>query len=291
MPQFQTGAANVDLFNNAQHATALPNSPSPFRKAFKSHMLVSNAQPPELFGLTIDSVTLVRGTTTVFDALALKLTESRIGLIGDNGAGKSSLFRLICGLDQPQSGSVIFAGMDRQGAKPNRAGWVGMMFQNPDDQIIFPTVEEELALSLSPSGISRSNAVIQARGLLIERGLGHWSPRAISSLSHGQRQHVCWLALLIASPRLLLLDEPFASLDLPGQALLRQDMAHARQQIIVSSHVLGPLRDFGRVIWLDKGQVRADGPGAQVCAAYEADVTARLLAQRLSIDGTPFSAV
>ena len=253
-------------------------------------MLMPNAQPPELYGLTIDKVTLIRSNTKVFDALTLKLTESRIGLIGDNGAGKSSLFRLICGLDQAQSGSVTFAGIEGHGAKFLRPGWVGMMFQNPDDQIIFPTVEEELALSLNPSGISRSNGVAQARELLNTRGLGHWSSRAISSLSHGQRQHVCWLALLIAAPRLLLLDEPFASLDLPGHALLRQDMANARQQIIVASHVLGPLRDFERVVWLDRGQVRADGPGAQVCAAYEADVTERLLARSLSVDSTPFSA-
>ncbi len=253
-------------------------------------MLMPSVQPPELFGLTIDNVTLVRGRTKVFDALALELTESRIGLIGDNGAGKSSLFRLICGLDQAQSGSVTFAGIDGQGAKFPCPGWVGMMFQNPDDQIIFPTVEEELSLSLNASGISRLDAIAQARELLNARGLGHWSSRAISSLSHGQRQHVCWLALLIAAPRLLLLDEPFASLDLPGQALLCRDMANAHQQIIVSSHVLGPLRDFERVIWLAKGQVRADGPGAQVCAAYEADVTTRLLVQSLSIDGTPFCA-
>ena len=99
---------------------------------------------------------------------------------------------------------------------------------------------------------------------------------------------MCWLALLIAAPELLLLDEPFASLDLPGQALLSLDIARASQQVIVSTHLLQQVRQFERVIWLDKGQVRADGPGQDVCAAYEADVAARLSRQALSFnDGVP----
>jgi biotin transport system ATP-binding protein len=153
-----------------------------------------------------------------------------------------------------------------------------MMFQNPDEQIIFPTVAEELALGLTPRGFSRKQALVQARLLLEARGLAHWAERAISGLSHGQRQHVCWLALLITSPALLLLDEPFASLDLPGQALLAQDIARASQTVVVATHIFAPLRDFDRVIWLERGQVRADGPPPEVCAAYETDVALRLAA-------------
>jgi biotin transport system ATP-binding protein len=223
-----------------------------------------HSAPPS--GITLDAVTLVRGNTSVFKALSLTLNEPRIGLIGDNGAGKSSLFRLICGLDQPQEGQV------RVASGPHT---VGMMFQNPDEQIIFPTVEEELALSLHHLKLSRHAAQAQVREWLTERGLGHWAPRAIGSLSQGQRQHVCWLALLIASHHTLLLDEPFSSLDLPHQALLRRDITKAKEQVLVSTHVLDHVRHFERVIWLDQGQVRLDGLGAEVCAAYEADVAQR----------------
>jgi len=101
----------------------------------------------------------------------------------------------------------------------------------------------------------------------------------VAGLSQGQRQQVCWLALLIAAPRVLLLDEPFASLDLPGQARLARDIAAAEQQVLVSTHVLDHVRSFGRVLWLERGKVRADGPGHAVCAAYEADVARRLQAQ------------
>jgi len=238
--------------------------------------------------LEIQDVTMLRGACKVFDGLTLQLNEPRIGLIGDNGAGKSSLFRMICGLDAVQSGTLHVRGVAAHQVNIQRPGMVGMMFQNPDDQIIFPTVEEELALGLSPSGISRREAIARSRVFLQGRGLAHWSARTIGSLSQGQRQHVCWLALMIAAPELLLLDEPFASLDLPGQALLSLDIARASQQVIVSTHLLQQVRQFERVIWLDKGQVRADGPGQNVCAAYEVDVAARLARQALSFnDGAP----
>lgn len=237
--------------------------------------------------LALNAVTLLRGTCKVFEALTLHLSEPRIGLIGDNGAGKSSLFRMICGLDKPQSGRVRVRGLAAHEINTKRPGLVGMMFQNPDDQIIFPTVEEELALSLSPSGLSRRQAIARARVFLDSRRLGNWAQRTMGSLSQGQRQHVCWLALMIASPELLLLDEPFASLDLPGQALLSMDIARASQQVIVSTHLLHHVRDFERVIWLDKGCVRADGSGQAVCAAYESDVAARLAAQALSFNDGP----
>jgi biotin transport system ATP-binding protein len=226
----------------------------------------TSASPTTSFGVRLEAVTLMRGNTTIFQNLSLELTESRIGLIGDNGSGKSSLFRLISGLDQPQSGRVVL---------PEGRNVVGMMFQNPDEQIIFPTVEEELALSLHHLKLTRAQAQAHVRAWLDERGLAAWAPRAIGSLSQGQRQHVCWLSLQIASHRTLLLDEPFASLDLPHQALLRRDMALVSPQIIVATHVLAPIRHFERVIWLNQGQVRADGTGADVCAAYEADVASR----------------
>lgn len=236
--------------------------------------------------LRLEGVTLARGGHTVFEGLSLTFSSDarRIGIVGDNGAGKSSLFRLICGLDRPQAGQVRIGTLAADASAAQRAAAVGMMFQNPDEQIIFPTVVEELALGLSPRGVPRKQALVQARALLAQRGLGHWADRAISSLSHGQRQHVCWLSLLIAAPSLVLLDEPFASLDLPGQALLAQDIARASQTVVVATHILAPLHGFDRVIWLDHGRVRADGPAAQVCAAYEADVALRLASHGLQRD-------
>lgn len=228
----------------------------------------------------LEGVTLVRGCTTVFRGFSLELVESRIGLIGDNGAGKSSLFRLLCGLDKPSAGRISVHGATA-GPSGIREGSVGMMFQNPDDQIIFPTVEEELALGLEVSGLHRRQALEQVRAFLRNRCLSHWAERSIACLSQGQRQQVCWLALAIAAPALLLLDEPFASLDLPGQFLLAHEIQRAPQQVVVSTHVLDHVRHFERVVWLAEGQVRGDGPGHEVCAAYEGDIARRMAFDRL----------
>ena len=240
--------------------------------------------PPRI---ELSGVRLVRGHTEVLENLSLVWDQPRIGLIGNNGAGKTSLFRLLCGLEAPAAGEVLFDGQNLHAAGRERTRWVGMMFQNPDDQIIFPTVEEELALGLQARGLAKREAKAQARDFLDQRGLGLWAERAISSLSQGQRQMVCWLALLIAAPRTVLLDEPYASLDLPGQAQLADDIAAASQQVIVSTHVLAHVRDYARVVWLDQGRVRGDGPGEEVCAAYEAAVAADVAARRALRAATP----
>jgi biotin transport system ATP-binding protein len=233
--------------------------------------------------LSFHHASLKRGNTLVFEDLTLQLNERRIGLIGDNGAGKSSLFRLACGLEAPQSGNVSVQGRAAYRINTQQPNLVGMMFQNPDDQIVFPTVQEELALGLTATGLPRRDAITRARDFLATRGLATWAERAISSLSQGQRQHVCWLAILLSQPALILLDEPFASLDLPGQAMLHADMAQVPQHIIVSTHVLEHLQDFDRVIWLEQGRVRGDGPPVDVCAQYRADVAVRIAARTAQI--------
>ena len=227
-------------------------------------------------GWELQDIHLRRGQTPVFAGLHLQLHEARIGLIGFNGAGKTSLLRMLAGLDVPQQGRIVRQGETlhsaERGHAPSRR--VGLMFQNPADQIIFPTVQEELQLSWRSAhpGSSRAQAAQAVADFLQQRGLAHWAERAVGSLSQGQRQWVCWLAMRVAQPEVLLLDEPYASLDLPGQLRLAADIAACPQQVLVSTHVLDYVRDYPRVLWLEQGQLRLDGPGQQVCAAYEAHV-------------------
>jgi biotin transport system ATP-binding protein len=239
------------------------------------------ASAPAPHGIRVEAVTLVRGSERVFDGLTLDLREARIGLIGDNGAGKSSLFRLISGLDVPQQGRVIVSADATQGERRRKpTPHVGLMFQNPDDQIIFPTVAEELAFSLTARGQSRDAARQQVREFLVQRGLHAWAGRAIGELSQGQRQQVCLLALQISEPATLLLDEPFASLDLPSQARLAAQLEETHQQVILSTHLLEHVHGFERVLWLERGKVRVDGPGREVCEAYADHVRQRVRAER-----------
>ncbi|MDM0050733.1 energy-coupling factor ABC transporter ATP-binding protein [Variovorax sp. J22R115] len=232
-------------------------------------------------GVRIEAVTLVRGNERVFDDLTLNLQEARIGLIGDNGAGKSSLFRLISGLDAPQQGRVVLSANESQEDRRRRPSpHVGLMFQNPDDQIIFPTVAEELAFSLTARGQTRDVARQQVREFLARRGMDAWAGRAIGELSQGQRQQVCLLALQISEPATLLLDEPFASLDLPSQARLAAQLEATQQQVILSTHLLEHVHGFERVLWLERGSVCADGPGREVCEAYAEYVRQRVRAEQ-----------
>ena len=243
-------------------------------------MTLSPLPPAATPCIQLEDVMLRRGEQMVFAQLSLCLREARIGIIGDNGAGKSSLFRLISGLDQAHAGRVLVHGLNpaRSDERRQLPRQVGLMFQNPDDQIIFPTVAEELAFSLSASGVERRAARTQALAFLAQRGLSDWAERAIGELSQGQRQQVCLLALHITQPATLLLDEPFASLDLLSQMRLSAQIQASPQQILLSTHLLDHVRDFERVLWLAQGQLRADGPGHEVCAAYAADVRARGLA-------------
>ena len=140
-------------------------------------------------GWELQDIHLRRGQTPVFAGLHLQLHEARIGLIGFNGAGKTSLLRMLAGLDVPQQGRIVRQGETLHGAErghaPSRR--VGLMFQNPDDQIIFPTVQEELQLSWRSAhpGSSRAQAAQAVADFLQQRGLAHWAERAVGSLSQG----------------------------------------------------------------------------------------------------------
>lgn len=224
--------------------------------------------------IRFDGVTLERGDRRVFDALSLTLAERRIGLIGQNGAGKSSLLRLINGLVLPDSGTVRVAGHETREARRDLPGVVGFVFQNPDHQIIFPTVGEEIRFGLEEAGLDRAAADARAAEILGRYGCAGWEKRAVHELSEGQKQLVCLLAVIAPAPAILLFDEPFSSLDLRTRIALARHIAALDQQIVMASHDLDFLEDFDRVLWIENGRVRLDGPPATVIADYRAHARA-----------------
>lgn len=208
--------------------------------------------------MRLRDVTLVRDGNPVFRDLSLELTEARIGLVGANGCGKSSLLRLVKGLLTPRSGSVATDGP------------CGLVFQNPDHQILFPTVMEELCFGLLEQGLDLSEAQTRAGELLAAHGLLAMQSQATHELSEGRKQLLCLLSVLADGAGILLLDEPCSSLD---RATTRQVMSMIRglsQQVLMASHHLELLEDFDRVIWMEEGRVRMDGAPEPVLAAYRA---------------------
>lgn len=201
---------------------------------------------------------------------ALGLDAQRIGVIGDNGSGKSTLLRLINGLLLPTSGRIVVAGFETARDRKELPTHVGFVFQNPDHQLIFPTVGEEIAFGLTERGMPARQAQHQALALLEQHGCTGWIDRNVNELSGGQKQLVCILAVLATEPSILLMDEPFSSLDLPTRLALSRKIMNLPQQIVMASHDLELLAQFDRVIWLDAGRIRQDGSPADVLSAYRA---------------------
>jgi biotin transport system ATP-binding protein len=206
----------------------------------------------------------------ILSDLTLSLTEARIGIIGRNGSGKSTLLRLIAGLVAPTAGSVTVDGIDPARDRKAMLARLGILFQNPDQMILFPTVAEELAFGLRQQG--HPDAEARARAALAAEGRADWADRPISALSQGQRQWLCLLSVLLMGPHTILLDEPFAALDLPTAARLTRRLAALPQRLITISHAPAAVATCDRILWLEAGRIRADGPPEQVLPDFTAEM-------------------
>jgi biotin transport system ATP-binding protein len=198
--------------------------------------------------------------------ISLHLTETRIGIVGRNGSGKTTLLRLIAGLAPPTEGRVRVDGLDPARARKALLSRLGILFQNPDHQIIFPTVGEEVAFGLRQMGHPDPQAA--AAAALARWDRGHWAPRPASELSQGQRQMLCLISVLAMDPATLLLDEPFAALDLPTALRLSRVLAALPQRTVIVSHDPQSLAGAERVLWLESGRLQADGPPGEVLDRY-----------------------
>lgn len=127
-------------------------------------------QAADRSGVVITGVTCAFGGRTVLRDLSLSLSERRIGIVGRNGSGKTTLSRVIAGLIAPDAGNVLVGGVDVVADRKAAVRTVGILFQNPDHQIIFPTVEEELAFGLRQLGRNKPDARRGAHDVLVRFG-------------------------------------------------------------------------------------------------------------------------
>jgi biotin transport system ATP-binding protein len=208
----------------------------------------------------------------VLDDLSVDLTEQRIGVLGRNGSGKTTLLRLIAGLVAPDIGTLRVDGVDPFTDRKAALSALGILFQNPDHQILFPTVEEELAFGLVQQGQSQTVAMATVHQALAAEGRAHWARVPVSTLSQGQRHYLCLMAVLLMQPRTILLDEPLAGLDLPTQARLARRFAALPQRLVTITHDPASLSRTDRVLWLEAGRIVADGPPSQVIPAFTAEM-------------------
>ena len=223
-------------------------------------------------GAFLSDVSYSRDGTEIIRGISLELTEKRIGLVGRNGSGKSTLARLICGLVRPTSGTILVNGIDVFSDRKRALEIVGIVFQNPDRQIIFPTVEEEIAFGLSQTGQSKERARSGARDLLDKFGVGNWSARPIHALSQGQRHLVCLLSTLAVNPDFIVLDEPFTGPDIPTVMRLHRFLARLDASLLMITHDVSALAGFDRVIWIDNGRVKRDGGAVDTLSEFRREM-------------------
>lgn len=223
-------------------------------------------------GIDLSAASVRLGGRIVLETLTLRLSEARIGILGRNGSGKTTLLRLMAGLIAPESGSVRVDGVDPFNDRKATLTALGILFQNPDHQILFPTVEEELAFGLVQQGLTTAEAGERVSLLLAAEGRAHWAKAPVTTLSQGQRHYLCLLAILLMEPRTILLDEPLAGLDLPTQARLLRRFAGLPQRLITITHDPAILATADRVLWLEAGRVVADGAPGQVIPAFTAEM-------------------
>jgi biotin transport system ATP-binding protein len=221
-------------------------------------------------GFRLTGVTVQLGGKPVLSDLTLSLTEPRIGILGRNGSGKTTFLRLLAGLIPPTTGSLTLDGIDPFRDRKEMLSRLGILFQNPDHQILFPTVEEELAFGLRQQGQTDATARAAARAVLGAEGRAHWATASTATLSQGQRHWLCLQAVLMMAPATILLDEPFAGLDLPAQARLTRRLAALPQRLITVTHDPASLSGADRILWLDAGRIVQDGPPATVLPAFTA---------------------
>jgi len=155
--------------------------------------------------ISIDSIRYEIGGISILNTMSLDIAEHRIAIIGRNGSGKSTLARILCGLIQPTQGRVNIDQIDVYCDRKAAISRVGILFQNPDHQIIFPTVGEEMAFGLRQLGQSKADVENHVHQMLRQFGKPDWYDRAIATLSQGQRQLVCLMAVLAMGPKVLVL--------------------------------------------------------------------------------------
>jgi energy-coupling factor transport system ATP-binding protein len=188
-------------------------------------------------------------------------------VLGSSGSGKSTLLRAFAGL-VPHfhggrfSGKVEVGGLDtRRHGPAELAGTVATLFQDPEDQVVFTRVLNEVAFGLENVGTPPSQIEARAHAALASVGAQHLAERPVTELSGGELQRVCLAATLALEPRLLLLDEPTSQLD-PEAAHSVLDLTRERgiAVLMTEQRPALPLELCDRVLFLDHGRVVFDGP-------------------------------
>lgn len=213
--------------------------------------------------LALDTITFSYGPDlTAINGLSFSINRGEtIGIIGANGAGKSTLLKLIVGLLFPEKGEILWEGvpLSKKNLKETREK-VGLVFQNPEDQLFMPSVYQDVAFG--PKNQKRDPKSIEK---LVENSLEalniqHLKHRSSLKLSGGEKRLVATASVLSMDPELLILDEPTSNLDPKSRRTMISLMNQLGHTKIITSHDLDMiLETCQRVILLNAGKIVGSG--------------------------------
>lgn len=206
--------------------------------------------PPDEWAIKGVSLSLYRGET--------------VAVIGPNGSGKSTLAKLINGLLKPLSGHIDVDGLNPASEEDVWAvrERVGIVFQNPDNQIVAPTVRDDVAFGLENLGVPRELMEKRVKEAIARVGLTGMEPIDPSRLSGGQKQRLAIAGIIAMRPELIILDEATAMLDPRGKREVAEVVRDLRAQgmtVLYVTHDLEEVWDADRVVVMAEGTVRMTG--------------------------------
>ena len=214
--------------------------------------------------------------TQVFENLNLTIESgSFVAILGTNGCGKSTLAKHFNSILLPSGGKVYVDGIDTSDLTRIMAvrRCVGMVFQNPDNQIVANVVEEDVAFGPENLGVAAPEIRRRVDKALKQVGMYEYREHAPHLLSGGQKQRVAIAGIIALEPKCIVLDEPTAMLDPRGRADVMQTVEKLNREkgitAVLITHHMDEAAQAQRVIVLDKGKVAADGTPKQVFAQVE----------------------
>jgi cobalt/nickel transport system ATP-binding protein len=195
----------------------------------------------------------------------------KLALLGNNGAGKTTLFLHLVGILRPASGQILLDGKPVEYSRAFLGKWrqrVGLLLQDPEDQLFSANVEQDVSFGPMALGLPESEVRGIVRQALDDMGVLDLLNRPVHLLSHGQKKRVALAGVLAISPQMIIMDEPTAGLDHPGQKQLMAvlDRLHkGGSGMVFSTHDINLARKWAdEVAVMDGGQVVCHGSAAKV---------------------------
>ena len=226
-----------------------------------------------LLQLTAARIGYEPGQPVLHDLQLSATAGEAIALLGGNGAGKTALLRYIAGLIPRAGGVCTVRGLRIDSARAAVAAGLGLMVQDPDDQLLGTTLSEDTAIGPNNLGCSAAECERRVTQALTEVGLLALAEREIESLSLGERKRAALAGVLAMQPQLLLLDEPTAGLDPQAERAVCELLRAQRESgktLLVATHAVDLVPYFAtRVLVLAEGRVQADGPCREVLSNAE----------------------